>query len=395
MESRNNDDKRLRVRRLQQRMAQEGIDLLVCRLPENVVYITEHWPHHGVSVAVLAPEGKPLLLVPEVEAEYGNPEWADVLPFGWSLLKDPDLYASYRQLLGEAAARLHTSSARVGVEQGLEVVGASYRHAEPIVPALPWAHMLAELFGRAALVDCTELMQQAKLIKTPYDLERLRVANELAEMGTSAFLEQLRPGMTEVQVSALIEGTIRAAGAGYKGARLVWAEAEVASGPNTVKANLLIPSTGRVIQEGDLVMVEMATAVDGYYSDLTYMAVAGEPSARQREVHNAVLAAQQAAAHAIRPGVPAGEVDAAARRLLTDAGLGDYFVHVTGHGLGFRFHEATPVLMPGAQQPLAEGMVTSVEPGVYIPGFGGIRIEDNVAVGADGVVFLSTPRRPW
>jgi len=87
--------------------------------------------------------------------------------------------------------------------------------------------------------------------------------------------------------------------------------------------------------------------------------------------------------------------DTAARDSLTEAGLGEYFVHVTGHGLGFRFHESTPFLMPGAVGTLVEGIVSSVEPGVYIPGFGGIRIEDNVAVGADGPDFLSTPRQPW
>lgn len=388
-------DKRLRVRRLQEQMKQQGIDLLVCRLPENVVYIADTWSHHGISVAVLASEGKPTLCIPEVEAEYGDPEWADVIPFGWALLKDPDQYTSYRRLLGAAAAQLRSSGARVGVEQRLEVTGAPYRHAEPVIPAQPWAQMLAEVFAGAELVDCTDLLQQAKMVKTPYDLERLRVANELAELGTGAFVRDLRPGMTEAQVSALIEGTIRAAGAGYKGTRLVWAEAEVASGLNTAKANLLIPSTNRVIEEGDLVMVEMATVADGYYSDLTWMAVAGAPSARQRELHNTVLAAQQAAAQALRPGVLEWEVDAVARRILTDAGLGEYFVHVTGHGLGFRFHESAPFLMPGNHAPLVEGMVTSVEPGVYIPGFGGIRIEDNIAVGPTGPRFLSTPRTPW
>lgn len=201
--------------------------------------------------------------------------------------------------------------------------------------------------------------------------------------------------MREVEVSALIESTIRAEGAGYRGARLVWAEAEVASGPNTTKANLLIPSTGRVIEEGDLVMVEMATLVDGYYSDLTYMAVAGDPNERQREVHNAVLAAQKAAAREMVAGNDYAAPDRAARGSLEDAGLSEYFVHVTGHGLGFRFHEDEPFLAPGSQGTLAQGMVTSVEPGVYIPDFGGIRIEDNVAVGAEGPRFLSTPRRPW
>ena len=286
--------------------------------------------------------------------------------------------------------------AKIGVEKELEVVGTTYRHAEPIIPAAPWVAMLDEVFAGSTLLDATDLMQSAKLIKTSYDLQRLRVANELAEMGTAKFLSDLQPGMSEVQISAMVEGTIRQKGAGYKGARLVWAEAEVASGPvNTTKANLLIPSTDRVIEEGELVMVELATVMDGYYSDLTYMAIAGEPNDRQREVHNAVLEAQQAASRQMVPGNSYEDPDIAARKVLDDAGLGKYFVHVTGHGLGFRFHESTPFLMPGASGTLKEGIVSSIEPGVYIPGFGGIRIEDNVAVGRDGPDFLSTPRQPW
>jgi len=143
------------------------------------------------------------------------------------------------------------------------------------------------------------------------------------------------------------------------------------------------------------VMVELATVVDGYWSDLTYVSVAGEPNDRQREVHNRVLEAQQAAAERMRPGVPFSEPDSAARRVLEKAGLGEYFVHITGHGVGLRYHEFIPFLMPGATGILETGMVSSVEPGVYIQDFGGIRIEDNVAVGADGPIFLSTPRKPW
>lgn len=390
------DHETRRVQRLQELMGEAGIKALICRLPENVVYISEYWPHHGISVAVLPDQGRPTLFIPEVEQDWGNKDWAEVVPFGWALLKDPDLYASYQQLLEKVFKDLGLKGAKVGVEQSLEVVGTTYRHAEPIVPAAPWLGMLETVFADAELVDITDLMQTAKLVKTEYDLERLRVANEIAHMGASKFLEELTPGLREVEVSSIIEGTIRARGAGYKGARLVWAEAEVASGPvNTAKANLLIPSTDRVIKEGDLVMVEMATVMDGYYSDLTYMAVAGSPSNRQREVHNAVLSAQQAGAAQMRPGNSYAAPDDAARKVLEDAGLGEYFVHVTGHGLGFRFHESTPFLMPGATGSLVEGIVSSIEPGVYIEGFGGIRIEDNVAVGKDGPVFLSTPREPW
>lgn len=390
------DYETLRVRRLQDLMIKAGFDALICRLPENVVYISEYWPVHGISVVVLPKNGRPTLFVPEVEAEWSNQDWAEIVPFGWALLKDQDLYTSYRQLLSDIRHKLRLDAAQIGVERELEIVGTTYRHAEPIIPAAPWEEMLDEVFSEARLLDASDLLQTAKLIKSGYDLERLRVVNEIAEKGTAKFLNDLEPGMSEVQISSLIEGTIRSAGAGFKGARLVWAEAEVASGAvNTAKANLLIPSTDRLIQEGDLVMVELATVMDGYYSDLTYMATAGEPNDRQCEVHNAVLKAQRAASRQMVPGNSYEDPDTAARDILGKARLGEYFVHVTGHGLGFRFHESTPFLMPGASGILQEGIVSSIEPGVYIPGFGGIRIEDNVAVGMDGPEFLSTPRQPW
>jgi Xaa-Pro aminopeptidase len=190
------DNETLRVKRLQDLMAASGFDALVCRLPENVVYISEYWPHHGISVVVLPQSGRPTLFIPEVEAEWGNQDWADLVPFGWALLKDQDLYTSYRQLLGQIKDKLGLAAAKIGFEQELEVVGTTYRHAEPIVPAAPWFTLLEEIFAWSTLLDATDLMQSAKLIKTPYDLERLRVANELAEMGTARFLADLEPGMT-------------------------------------------------------------------------------------------------------------------------------------------------------------------------------------------------------
>ena len=128
---------------------------------------------------------------------------------------------------------------------------------------------------------------------------------------------------------------------------------------------------------------------DGYYADLTRMRAAGRISAEAQEAYRAVREAQQAAVQAVRPGVAWAEVDAAARGTLRRHGYGDAFVHHTGHGLGFRYHEAIPFLHPEARGVLEEGMVTSIEPGIYGPGYGGIRIEDNVAVGADGPVILS------
>ncbi len=386
----------VRLERLRESMKAAGLDALVCRLPENVVYLTDYWPHHGFSVAVLPKDGKPLLFLPEIEAEYANPDWAEVTPFGWGLLKDDDLYANYRRFLGQVHDQLGLKAAKVGVEKSFEVVGCTYRAAEPVVPAAPWSRLLDEIFADASLVDATDWLQTTRAIKTDYELGKLRIANEIAEMGMAEFLNRLAPGTTEAQVGALVEYKIRADGPGYKGARLVRASAEVGAGPiGSTKATVVVPSTHRVVHEGDIVMVELATVVDGYWSDLTYVSVAGKPSDRQREVHNAVLAAQQTAAQHMRQGESFSSPDSAARRVLDRAGLGEYFVHITGHGVGLRYHEFIPFLMPGATGTLAAGMVSSVEPGVYIPNFGGIRIEDNVAVGVDDPIFLSTPRQPW
>ncbi len=390
------DSERARIERLQAKMAEEGLDALVCRLSENVVYLTDYWPHHGFSVAVLPREGKPLLFAPEVEIEYTKPEWAEVTAFGWGLLKDGDLYANYKQLLSEAVSQLGLKGKKVGVERSFEVVAPTYRAAEPVIPSGPWQGLMDELFADGTIVDVTGFLQSARSIKTGYELGKLCIANEIAELGLVDALSKLAPGMTEVQVGALVEYKIRADGPGYKGARLVRAEAEVGGGRiGTFKGTLLVPSTGYRLREGDLVMIELATQVDGYFSDLTYMGVVGAPSERQKEVHNSLLEAQQAATRELCPGNSFEAPDQAARKVLEKAGLAQYFVHITGHGVGLRYHEFIPFLCPGSVGTLEEGMVASVEPGVYLPDLGGIRIEDNVAVGANGPIVLSTPRKPW
>ena len=390
------ENERARIERLQKKMAEEGLDALVCRLSENVVYLTDYWPHHGFSVALLTREGKPLLFVPEVEMEYTKPDWAEVIPFGWGLLKDGDLYENYRRLLSDAFSRFGLKGKKVGVERSFEVIAPTYRMAEPVVPSGPWQSLMDKIFAEATLVDVTDFLQSARSIKTSYELSKMRIANEIAEMGMLDALSKLAVGMTEVQVGAMVEYKIRADGPGYKGARLVRSEAEVGAGPvGTFKGTLLVPSTGYRLQKGDLVMIELATMVDGYFSDLTYMGVVGAPSQRQKEVYNHLLEAQQAATRELCPGNSFEAPDQAARQVLEKAGLGKYFVHITGHGVGLRYHEFIPFLAPGSAGTLEEGMVSSVEPGVYIPDFGGMRIEDNVAVGPNGPVVLSTPRKPW
>ena len=150
-------------------------------------------------------------------------------------------------------------------------------------------------------------------------------------------------------------------------------------------------STGsRRLQEGEIALLELAVCVDGFWADVTRVKAAGQPSRVQEDAFAAVKESQAAAVKAVRSGVPAEDIHEVATRILIDAGFEQQVVHLTGHGLGFRYHEPVPMLMPGNKEPLESGHVCSVEPGLYDPQWGGIRLEDNVAVGEEGCEVLTT-----
>jgi Xaa-Pro aminopeptidase/Xaa-Pro dipeptidase len=150
--------------------------------------------------------------------------------------------------------------------------------------------------------------------------------------------------------------------------------------------------TGRKLSAGDLVLLDFGAAFDGYKADTTRMAVVGEPGEKDAEIHRLVLEAHDAAIAAVRAGTTTGAVDAAARRVIDAAGMGDRFFHRTGHGLGLEEHE-DPSLDPGSSTVLEVGMVFTIEPGVYIPGWGGVRIEDDVVVEPSGCRLLTKADR--
>ena len=188
----------------------------------------------------------------------------------------------------------------------------------------------------------------------------------------------LKPGRTEAQVAADITEAIVAEG--HSQAAFVI----VGSGPNGADPHH--ECSERALQHGDVVVVDIGGPVEpGYHSDCTRTYSIGEPAPEIARHYAVLQRAQAAAVAAVRPGVRAAEVDAAARDVLTDAGLGEYYVHRTGHGIGLSVHEE-PYIVAGNDQPLAAGMVFSVEPGVYIPGQWGARIEDIVIVTAEGAL---------
>lgn len=379
-----------RFNRLHEEMEREDVDVLVCRLPENVLYLSDYWAQQGLSLAVLPKGEEPILLAPEVEEPYAKKSWADTQIFGWGLVGEDDLFSSWDRLLADLRDEHSLQDSTVGVEKSFELVAPPYNVMEPVGVGEPTLNLIEKVFSGGEVVDATDLLEQARSVKTDYEQDKLRIANEVAALGLARFEEEVVPGKTEAQVAAAVEQEIRSKGAGYKGANFARASAEIRTGPGSFETLLFVPSRSERIAEGDVVLLELPTVVDGYWSDLTRVTVAGRPTEKQKEIHELVSRAQQAAIDKMEPGTSWGEVDEAARETIENGGYGDNFPHITGHGLGLRYHENIPLLYPGAEGKLEPGMVSSVEPGIYIEGWGGIRMEDNILVTEGGPELLST-----
>ncbi|AXK89921.1 aminopeptidase P family protein [Nocardia farcinica] len=227
------------------------------------------------------------------------------------------------------------------------------------------------------------LVEQLRMVKDAYEVEQLRRACAAGDAGLATLLARggLRPGRTERQVARDLEWAMF-----EHGAEAVSFETIVATGVNSA-----IPHhrpTDAVLAPGDFVKIDFGAVVDGYHSDMTRTFVLGHAADWQREVYELVAEAQRAGSKALRPGVAAGEVDAASRSVIEAAGHGKLFVHGLGHGVGLRIHEA-PGIAKNAPGTLLSGVAVTVEPGVYFPGRGGVRIEDTLVVREGGPELLT------
>ncbi|MBU3707288.1 MAG: aminopeptidase P family protein [Mycobacterium sp.] len=246
-----------------------------------------------------------------------------------------------------------------------------------VTDAMPALHLLplAEHLGTTPVL-ATGVLASLRMVKDDAEIEALSTAGAAIDRVHARVPVFLTPGRTEAQVAADITEAIVAEG--HSQAAFVI----VGSGPNGADPHH--ECSDRALQRGDVVVVDIGGPVEpGYNSDCTRTYSIGEPSAEVAESYAVLQRAQAAAVAAVRPGVRAEDVDAAARDVLTAAGLGEYFVHRTGHGIGLSVHEE-PYIVAGNAQPLAEGMAFSVEPGIYLPGRWGARIEDIVIVTAEG-----------
>jgi Xaa-Pro aminopeptidase len=231
------------------------------------------------------------------------------------------------------------------------------------------------------LKDAPPVVERARMVKDSDELGKIRTAVKLGARLFDRAVEVIRPGVTEVEVAAEMELMARQAGADEMSFPTI-----IASG-----ARSALPhgrASGQVIPRGAFVVCDFGVILSGYCSDQTRTVWVGKAEAEARKAYEAVREAQQAAIDAVRPGKRVGDVDAAARSVLQKAGLGRYFTHSTGHGVGLEIHEI-PRVADGQREILQPGMVITIEPGVYFPGKWGIRIEDMVVVTAGGCEVLT------
>jgi Xaa-Pro aminopeptidase/Xaa-Pro dipeptidase len=222
-----------------------------------------------------------------------------------------------------------------------------------------------------------------RAVKDDEEVNEIKIAIKIAEKALTDVISFIKPGVTERELAVELEYRMRRGGAGG-----ISFDTIVATGPDTALPHA-VPGT-RVVYAGDFVLIDFGVIFNGYHSDETRTFCVGNPSERQHEAYRFVQEAHDRAIMAIREGVSCGAIDAIARSFLEERGMGGYFTHGTGHGVGLDIHEA-PRLSVGKADILEAGMVVTVEPGVYFPGEWGIRIEDMVLVGKDGCEVLTTP----
>jgi Xaa-Pro aminopeptidase len=349
-----------------------SLDALIVTPPSNIRYLSNHAGSAGILV--ITREAAHLLVDfryhEAVRALQGSPSACP----GFQLW---DVPASYEEALIACLADLGVTT--VGFEAS-HVTVARYEW---------WRETIAGRGLDITLRSTERIVEQARLIKDAFEVATLREAAARLDTVMPRVLAAVRAGEREREIAAVIELALREAG--YERTAF---DTIVASGPHSAMPHYRAGT--RVLTPGDLVVLDFGGILDGYCCDLTRTVSIGPPSREVRRVYDAVRDAQAAAVAAVKPGIDASAVDAAARDLLRDRGLGDAFGHGTGHGLGLEVHEEPRVGKPRPDLPpvtLAPNMVFTIEPGAYLPGFGGVRIEDDVLVTEDGCELLTRLQR--
>lgn len=361
-----------RLERVTAALKQAQLAGLVLMPDANLRYLSGLNFHHGkrLTLALLPAHGAtPCFVIPALEL--GQAEATALIPlrfFAWSDADGPAdaladaVAAAFPDGLGGRALAVEHTSMRVMELRALEA-------------ALP----------KLQTVDATPLLAALRMVKDAQELAAMEQAVRIVEVALQRTVEQIRVGLTERELSQICRDEIVAAGGDSESFDNI-----IASGPNA--ANPHHQNTDRAFQAGDLIIIDCGARYGDYLSDITRTVALGEPAEEARRIYELVQAANEAGRRASRPEATGEQIDAATREVIAKGGYGQYFIHRTGHGLGLEAHEL-PNIVAGSNEPLEPGTTFTVEPGIYVPGLTGVRIEDDMVITEEGARSLTSFER--
>jgi Xaa-Pro aminopeptidase len=346
--------------RVRARLDELGCDALLVTKPVNVRYLSGYTGSNGQLVI----GSEDVFLTDPRYEEQSSKECADLRR---------EIYATSAKQIGESAG-MYGALASVVTGLGARALGVEAGHV-----TLQMAAAIRGAMPSVKLTETTDVVEKLRLVKDAREVEALRTACSFADHALAELLGELREGMTEIEVAAILEDRMRRAGSQGLSFDTIAAFGEQAAEPHH-------HPTRRALKRGDMIKVDFGATWDGYHSDMTRTVAFGDPSDDMANIYELVRASQRAGVERVRAGVTNGDVDAATRGYLQERGYD--FGHGTGHGVGLEIHEA-PTVRTGGTDVLEPGMVITVEPGIYVPGLGGVRIEDSVVVTEDGCDILT------
>lgn len=342
----------MRINKLRQAMREKGLDAVFIKSPPNVFYFSGFT---GTSGSLFISADKNCLLT-----DFRYTEQAKIQAADFEILR----------VDGEQTGKI------AELAQGLPAIGVEEDF-------LSWAEyrQLQEAVSETNLADSAEIFRNIREIKDGSELEILRQAIRITDEAFSQALNEIKPGVREEEIALDLEFALRKQGASGRSFDFIVASGQRSALPHGV-------ASAKKIERGDLVTMDFGAIYERYCSDMTRTVFVGKPQAKHRDIYQIVLEAQLAAIAALKPGMTGKEGDAVARDVIAKAGYGEHFGHGLGHSLGLEIHE-TPRLSIREEKVLEPGMLLTVEPGIYLPGWGGVRIEDVVLVTNFGVEVLT------
>jgi Xaa-Pro aminopeptidase len=349
-----------RLEKLKVLLKKNGIDLLAVFRPENLFYLCGF---RGTDGALLVFPDKAVLIVDSRYEEKAELEAANVEIYGGKSVP-----AALKEVLLEAAP----------VKAGFEAGGLTYAEYENLVKNVDGAPKKVEL------VPIHNAVEGLRLIKDSKEIAELDKAAALADSAIAYMAGEIKPGRTEKELASLAGRFLRDNGAEGESFETI-----IASGPNSSMPHA--SATDRIVERGDFVLVDLGALINGYHSDITRTFVVGRPSPEQTAMHAAAAEAGRLVLEAIKPGLPAAEADEICRSFLDNYGGRGRLLHSLGHGLGLEIHER-PQLGTGSTDELKDGMVFTLEPGLYTRGLGGVRVEDMIVLSGTPRLMTLSPR---